>query len=121
MIDIPTDGSIEAEYASGYVHSETTHGDISPYTGTDNILNDILEKRPEPEHGKLIRFSVFYQDKRYDIDFTDLPDSARPIRWKRMEADSQGNDITEVRLVKLGFGYQYNDPSGANIQEVTEL
>jgi len=120
-MSLPIDGSCEAEYADGYIHSETEHDDVSPYTGEHNILNDILEKRPEAEHGPLVRFSTFYKDQRYDVDWNDLPDNARPVRWKRMEADQVGGEITEVRLTKVGFGYQWNDETGANHQEVVEL
>lgn len=118
---LPIDGSCEAEYSDGYIHSETEHNDTSPYTGKDNILNDILEKRPEAEHGQMVRFSTFYKDARYDVAWVGLPDNARPVRWKRMEADSVGGEIVEIRLMKVGFGYQYNDATGANIQEVQEL
>ena len=118
---LPIDGSCEAEYADGYIHNESAHNDTSPYTGTDNILNDILEKRAEAEHGAMVRFSTFYKDARYDVDWIGLPDNARPVRWKRMEADSMGGDIVEVRLVKVGFGYQYTDSNGNNQQEITEL
>lgn len=118
---LPIDGSCEAEYADGYTHSETNFDDVSPYTGEHNILNDIIEKRPEIEHGSLVRFSCFYKNQRYDVDWHDLPDNARPVRWKRMEADSVGGVITEVRLMQVGFGYQYNDENGKNIQEVREL
>jgi hypothetical protein len=121
MAQLPYDGSIEAIYADGYSHSETEHQDVSPYTKTDNIFNDVLEKRPEAEHGKLVRFSVFYKDNRYDVDFSTLPDNARPIRYKRMEADTKGGSITEVRLMQIGFGYQYNNELGQNVQEVQEL
>ncbi len=117
---IPIDGSCEAEYSDGYVHSETEHNDISPYTGTDNIFNDILEHRPEPEHGKMVRFSAFNNNTRYDVQWLGLPDNARPVRWKRMEADEVGGEIVELRMTKLGFGYQYNE-NGKNIQEVQEL
>jgi hypothetical protein len=118
---IPIDGSCEAEYSDGYIHSETDLLDTSPYTGKDNIFNDILEKRPEVEHGSLKRFSCYYKNNRYDVDFNGLPSNARPVRWKRMEADSLGGAITEVRLTKVGFGYQYNDNNGRNVQEVVEL
>ena len=120
-MSLPIDGSCEAEYADGYIHSETAHDDVSPYTGEHNILNDILEKRPESEHGKLVRFSTYYKDHRYDVDWNGLPENARPVRWKQMEADAVGGEITEVRLIKVGFGYQYNDKNGKNIQEVVEL
>lgn len=121
MTIIPIDGSVEAEYQDGFILNETEHNDTSPYTGTDNIFNDILEKRAEAEHGPLVRFSCYYKDHRYDVDFTDLPANARPVRWKRMEADTLGGDITEVRLTRVGFGYQYNDNDGKNHQEVVEL
>lgn len=118
---IPIDGSIEAEYADGYIHDETTLNDTSPYTGTDNILNDILNKRPEPEHGPLIRFSCFYNNQRYDVDFVGLPDNARPVRWKRMEQDWNGPQAGITRLMAVGFGYQFTDSNGRNVQEVIEL
>lgn len=121
MTKLPYDGSCEATYADGYILSETEHEDVSPFTGQHNILNDILEKRPEAEHGDLVRFSVYYKDARYDVDWNGLPDNARPVRWKRMEADSIGGTIVEVRIMKVGFGYQYNDSNGNNIQEVKEL
>jgi hypothetical protein len=121
MSQLPLDGSCQAEYADGYIHDETTLNDTSPYTGTDNILNDILEKRPEAEHGPLRRFSTFYNNQRFDVAWDGLPANARPVRWKRMEADSIGGEITEVRLVKVGFGYQYTDDNGRNVQEVQEL
>lgn len=118
---LPIDGSCQAEYSDGFILDETTHNDFSPYTGTDNILNDILEKRPEADHGDMVRFSMFYKDNRYDVDWHGLPANARPVRWKRMEADQIGGNITEVRLVKVGFGYQYNNEQGENVQEVQEL
>lgn len=122
MTTLPLDGSCQGEYADGYIHDETTLNDVSPYDETRNVLNDIIEKRPEAEHGKLVRFSCFYNNQRYDVTWDGLPENARPVRWKRMEADMVDGDITEVRMTKVGFGYQYNDPiDGHNIQEVVEL
>lgn len=137
-MSLPIDGSCEAEYSDGYIHSETDHNDISPYGPFEfiqededgkqwvemrdaNILNDILEKRPEAEHGDMVRFSMYYQNNRYDVDWHGLPDNARPVRWKRYEQDYNGPLAGVTRLVKVGFGYQYNDNSGKNIQEVQEL
>lgn len=117
---IPFDGTIEAEYSDGYIHSETKLGDVSPYDGIHNVFNDILEKRPEGEHGKMVRFSVFHKNERHDIDFQGLPDNARPIRLKHMQMIS-GSDNVTVELLKHDFGYQYNDPSGKNIKEIKEL
>jgi hypothetical protein len=121
MSQIPIDGSCQAEYADGYIHDETALSDTSPYTGTDNILNDILEKRPEAEHGELVRFSTFYKDARYDVDWHGLPDNARPVRWKRIEQDYNGPQAGVIRIMQVGFGYQYTDNEGRNIQEVVEL
>lgn len=121
---IPYDGSIEAQYADGYIHSETELDDTSPYLpDTANVLNDILEKRPEAEHGRLVRVSCFYLNRRYDIDFTELPDNARPIRFKHMERDmtSDGSFVSEVRMTGIDFGYQYTDEEGKNIQQVEVL
>lgn len=141
MTPVPLDSSVQAEYEDGYIHDETEHGDISPYgpfeemvqdyddngvgLGTfstqridKNILNDILEKRPEAEHGKMVRFSVFYRNSRYDIDWRQMPDNARPIRFRHgfLTVDEFGNEVSGWSGVD--FGYQYTDADGKNIQEV---
>jgi hypothetical protein len=119
---LPLDTSCQAEYADGYIHDETTLNDTSPFTGVNNILNDILEKRPETEHGKLVRFSVFYKDRRYDIDWTTLPENARPIRFRDGSRSlNLDNGDMEQWWTGCRFGYQYNDANGKNIQEVQEL
>jgi hypothetical protein len=79
---LPQDSSCDAEYEDGYIHSETDFNDISPYTHKHNIFNDILEKRPEAEHGRLVRFSAYWKDNRYDVNWLDLPDNARPVRFR---------------------------------------
>lgn len=121
MTQLPIDTSCQAMYADGFVLDETEHSDTSPYTGINNIFNDILEKRPEAEHGKLVRFSVFYKDQRHDVDFTTLPENARPIRYRHgfITLDNTGN--SERGWSGMQFGYQYNLPDGTNVQEVKEL
>lgn len=121
MSQLPLDTSCQAEYEDGYVHDESTYDDVSPYTGINNIFNDILEKRPEAEHGRMVRFSVFYQNQRHDVDFTTLPDNARPIRFRHgfITLDNAGNE--DRGWSGMQFGYQYNDETGKNIQEVVEL
>jgi hypothetical protein len=119
---LPMDTSVEAEYEDGFVLSETEHDDVSPYTGVNNILNDILERRPEVEHGKMIRLSCFYRDMRYDVDWTTLPDNARPIRFRdgaNHFDPATGDHWSE--WVGCRFGYQYNDENGRNFKEVHEL
>lgn len=121
MAKLPLDTSVQAEYEDGYIHDETEQGDVSPYTSVHNILNDIIEKRPEAEHGKLVRFSVFYKDQRHDVNWRDLPDNARPIRFRDgfITLDESGNETSGWSGCR--FGYQYNDATGKNIKEVMEL
>ena len=119
---LPLDTSVEAEYADGFILSETEHNDVSPYTGINNILSDIIEKRPEADHGPLVRFSCFYRDNRYDVDWRTLPDNARPIRFR--DCQLLTNTATgEQSFSHTGcrFGYQFNDENGRNHQEVWEL
>lgn len=119
----PYDGSIEAEYSDGYIHSETVLGDVSPYLADKNIFNDILEKRPEAAHGPMVRFSCYYQNFRYDVNWSGLPANARPIRYKNMQRHFQQDVgwIGEAEILSIGFGYQYTDEQGRNVQEVREL
>lgn len=112
---------IFAEYADGYVHSEQDHGDVSPYNPTKNIFNDILEKRPEAEHGRLVRFSLVHGDKLYSVDWVGLPDNARPIRFKQMSLTAHADGSSETEITGVDFGYQYTDEDGQNVQEVVTL
>lgn len=111
---------IEAEYKSGYVHREDEQ-DHSPFVAGKNILNDILEKRPEAGHGKMVRFSLVGAQKRYDLDWTQLPASARPIYYREMQNTLHIGGETTVQCLKHCFGYQYNDETGRNIKEVKEI
>jgi hypothetical protein len=118
---LPLDTSIEAEYSDGFILSETEHSDVSPYTDKHNIFNDVLNHRPEEEHGKLVRFSVFYRDQRYDVDWTTLPDNARPIRFRDGYSTIYPDGSQENGWSGVHFGYQYNTKSGKNIQKVIDL
>lgn len=117
----PLDTSVQAEYADGYVHDETEHGDVSPFNPSQNILRDILEKRPEAEHGRMVRFSIFYLNNRYDIDWRGLPDNARPIRFRHGYVTLQQEQIVDKGWSGIDFGYQYNDENGKHVQKVTKL
>lgn len=118
---IPFDTSLEAIYSDGFILDETLCNDISPFNSNENILRAILNKDPEAEHGPLVSLSCFYKNQKYTIDWTMLPENARPIRFRHMEADQIGGEITEVRCSGLDFGYQYTDNDAKNIQEVKEL
>lgn len=115
--------TLEARYADGYVHSELDHKDISPYLpGTANILNDILEKRPETTHGPLVRLTLLTPTGRHHIDWTKLPDNARPVRFIRFERDFRnGVWVGDARVIKVDFGYQYNDANGKSVKQIEEI
>lgn len=117
---LPIDTSVEAEYADGFILSESELGDISPYNPNHNVLRAIIDQEPVAEHGKLVRFSVYYKDNRYDVDFTTLPDDARPIRFRHGIATLDGAGNLESGWSGVDFGYQYN-VNGKNIQEVKQL
>jgi hypothetical protein len=119
---LPIDSSVEAEYADGYIHSETDLEDVSSFKLNANVFYDILNNLLEPEHGRLVRFSCFWKDQRYDIDWRDLPDNARPIRFRHGYSKmNMAGQILESGFSGVDFGYQWNDESGANHQEVLEL
>ena len=117
---LPLDSSCQAEYADGFILDETELEDVSPYDTDHNVFHAILNKLPETEHGKMVRFTMFWKNNQYDVDFSDLPDNARPIRYKKMEADFIGSVQTRREIMAVGFGYQYTDENGQNIQEVQE-
>ena len=123
MNKIPFDTSIEAEYEDGYVHSETELDDLSPYAENMNVLNDILNKRPEADHGRMVRFSCFYQNNRYDVDWTQLPENARPIRFRHGYSTMAlgSGEILDTGWTGVDFGYQWNDDDGQNHQEIMNL
>ncbi len=120
---------LEAEYESGYVHS-SEHQDVSPYMPCEkvgglstgpNIFSDIVHKRPEPFHGRLVRLSLVTPDETYDVDWAKLPDNARPIYLVDREMDTVGGVPVAHRVMRIQFGYQYNDPDGKNHKEIMEI
>lgn len=122
MPKAPLDTSCEAEYEDGYVHSETELDDISAFEDGKNVFYDILEKRLEPDHGRMVRFTVFYQNQRWDIDWTVLPDNARPIRFRHgFSTFNESGELVASGFSGMGFGYQWNDETGKNHQEIIEL
>lgn len=118
---LPLDTSVQAEYEDGFILDETEHDDIAQY-GDGNIFSDILNKRPESEHGKLVRFSCFWKDQAYHINWTELPDNARPVRFRHgYYTRNLDGSFIESGFSGVDFGYQANDPDGKNYQEVVEL
>lgn len=118
---IPLDTSLEAEYADGFILSETEHADVAQF-GDGNIFSDIINKRPEAEHGPLVRLTCFYLNTRYDIDWAALPDNARPIRFRHgFHTVNLAGETVASGWTGLDFGYQWNEPDGSNRQEVLRL
>lgn len=112
---------LEAEYQDGFVHREDDD-DESPYVPGKNIYNDIIEKRPEAEHGPMVRFSFVGSGNRYDIDWQTVPADARPIYYRNMQLvrNIESGEQT-VSCLRHVFGYQWTDGDGKNQQEILEL
>lgn len=130
---LPTDSTIQAEYSDGFILDENKTNDESQYqylikkdadgnnTEGNNTFADILFKRPEAEHGQLVRFSVFWKNNRYDIDWKQLPDNARPIRFRHGFYAENADGTSERGFSGVDFGFQYTDENGQNQQHVEEL
>lgn len=114
---------LEAEYEDGYVHSELELEDASPFSPGKNVFHDILEGHPTQEHGGLVRLTLFINGvARYDIDWTNTPVGARPIRYKEMERDfTYGQKPEPPRIMRIGFGYQWIDAEGQNQQVLKHI
>ena len=117
----PLDTTIRATYTDGFVLDETELNDCSPYNDKHNILGAILAKDAEQEHGPLKEFSVFYKDNQYTIDWTDLPDNARPIRFRHGYMHNHADGSVESGWSGMQYGYQYTNEQGENVQEVINL
>lgn len=122
MTILPQDSSVEAEYEDGYILNETEHEDISPWDNKYNIFRAILDKHPQELHGPMVRFSVFWENRRYDVDWVGLPDNARPIRFRDgfLTRNMATGHITKG-WSGVSFGYQYNDENGKNVKVVDSL
>lgn len=116
---MPLDSSIQAEYEDGFILDETELNDINPY-GDGNVFRAVLNRGPESEHGKMVRFSVFWKDKRHDVDWRDLPEDARPIRFRHGYYTQFPDGSHESGFSGVDFGYQYTK-DGKNHQEVINL
>jgi hypothetical protein len=115
--------TLEAEYSDGYIHSEQKLGDVSPYAIGRNVFNDIIERRPNADHGRMVRFSCIGQYKRYDIDWRLFPMNAKPIYYRHMERqlNQNGDWIGDPYATAHFFGYEYHDQSGQKVKEILEL
>lgn len=127
---------LEAEYEDGYVHSELKLRDKSPYLEGSNVFGDILNKRPVPEHGKMVRYSFVGPNRRFDVDWSDFPDDAKPIRFIHKSVSQEQHlvmgasgykDVWEnfgdprVETSSYDWGYEYHDADGTKQKAVIEI
>lgn len=118
---MPLDVYLEAQYADGFILREDEQ-DHSPYNTGRNIFHAILNRKPELAHGAMVRYSLVTPAQTHSVDWANLPDNARPIRFKHIERCSMGGQwVEEPRTVRIDFGYQYTDAEGANVQEVIQI
>jgi hypothetical protein len=118
---LPLDSTVQAEYEDGYILDETEHDDVAQF-GDGNIFRDILNRLPEADHGRMVRFTCFWKNQAYHVDWTELPDNARPIRFRHgYYTRALDGSHEESGWSGVDFGFQYNDEDGANQQEVLEL
>jgi hypothetical protein len=113
---------IEAEYSDGFVLQED-EADLSPYDAGRNIYHAILNRRPEIEHGKMVRFSLVLQDGILNVDFTTVPDNARTHLERHMEREHDGEShwLGAVICKGIDFGYVYDDEDGVERGEIYEV
>lgn len=119
---IPVDTSIQAAYEDGFVLDETERGDVSLYEDHKNTLYDVIGGLPEAEHGRMVRFSVFWRNQRHDVDWTALPGNARPIRFRHGYSTMHlGSGEVRSGWSGVDFGYQFTDTDGRNVKKIEEL
>ncbi|HVB24117.1 MAG TPA: hypothetical protein VNG51_19420 [Ktedonobacteraceae bacterium] len=120
----PIDSSVRAEYQDGFMLDETEHKDVAQFDKSEvkhNIFYDILNRLPEAEHGKMVKFTVFWKNRRYDVNWRNLPENARPIRFRHGYHHFFPDGTEEMGYSEVDFGYQYTNDNGENIQEVQTL
>lgn len=110
---------LEAEYADGYILQEDEN-DHSPYDSGHNIFHAILNMRPCKKHGALVRFALITPAKTYTVDWTTLPNDARPIRFVNKSHTWTDGVSQGVQTDSIGFGYQCTI-DGKNHQEVVTV
>ena len=126
---------VEAEYADGFTLSGPGLEQLSPFSQDEHIVRAIVNGRAtEAGHGSLVRFSLIPTDggQRRDIDWTTLSDldDVRPVYYRRMSrsisvepatGDLLPDTDTGAMCDAHGFGYQYRDADGENVQVVEEV
>jgi hypothetical protein len=125
---------LEAVFADGFKYLGN-NADVSVVDPKRNVFFDIKEGL-HAQHGKLVKYTVHALFKnaegnygRHDIDFSKLPDNAKPIWFIKREADFEfdesngkiGKQLAPTRDILYGFGYEFTDEKGELQKEIIEL
>jgi hypothetical protein len=94
--------------------------DQSPYDEGRNIFHAVRESRACAEHGPLVEFALIGLEQTYIVDWTTVPDGARPVRERHMQMTQVGDVLGAAEVVVMTFGYEY-EFAGTTIREVVEV
>lgn len=133
--------TLRAEYEDGFILDEAKQHDQSAFIPMElidgipsgpNTWNDIKERRPEAEHGRMVRFSALNDGTRpgpdglcqdYHIDWRGFPDNAKPI--KAIKLNRRGvmgyGWVEEPNVERWLFGYEYHNADGSKVKEILEI
>jgi hypothetical protein len=110
---------LKATYQDGFVLEEDER-DQSPYDEGRNIFHAIANSRPCIEHGRLVEFALITPDGSHVVDWTDVPEGARPVRERHMQMQQVGEVLGAPTVMQIVFGYEY-DRDGEVVREITEV
>ena len=126
---------VEAEYEDGFTLSGPGLEALSPFDEGEHIVRAIVNGRAtDAGHGSLVRFSLIPVEPgvRFDLDWSLLAhlENVRPVYYRRMSRSISVEPATGDMLPDTdsgatcdchGFGYQYLDANGENVQVVEEV
>ena len=110
---------LRATYEDGFVLEDDAH-DASPYDEGANIFHAILNGRPCAEHGNLVEFALISSEQTHVVDWTKVPEGARPVRERHMQMVQVGNALGSPEVIAVTFGYEY-EHDGATVREIIEV
>jgi hypothetical protein len=110
---------LKATYQDGFVLLEDEH-DQSPYDEDRNVFHAIAHSRPCAEHGELVEFALIMADRTHVVDWTSVPEGARPVRERHMQMQQIGDVLGTATVVQITFGYEH-DEDGTVVRDVIEV
>jgi hypothetical protein len=113
---------IEAEYEDGFILNQIKNSDTSIFSKKGNTFTDILNFLPIRYHGRMVRFSLYHNNKRHDINWNMTPLGSRPFFMKTMSSSLGNIYIGSSGIIQnVEFGYEYMDINGQLIRETIKL